>query len=103
MRQAMKKYLQALIGFALVAFLIVIITPLAFSQQETTFKSNAKETSEILISQASSESDEESVPENQKQQATPKNNKEEAPVVLDGETLFTIKVGGRTTTAEQRA
>ena len=98
----MKKYLQALIGFALVAFLIVIITPLAFSQQETTFKSNAKETSEILISQASSESDGESVPENQKQQATPKNNKE-APVVLDGETLFTIKVGGRTTTAEQRA
>ena len=44
----MKKYLQALIGFALVAFLIVIITPLAFSQQETVFKSNAKETSEIF-------------------------------------------------------
>ncbi len=95
----MKKYLQAFISFALVAFLIVIITPLAFSQQETTFKSNAKETSEIFRSQANSES----VPENQKQQATPKNNKEEAPVVLDGETLFTIKVGGRTTSAEQRA
>ena len=99
----MKKYLQAFITFALVAFLIVIITPLAFSQQETTFKSNAKETSEIFRSQANSESDGESVPENQKQQATPKNNKEESPVVLDGETLFTIKVGGRTTTAEQRA
>ena len=36
-------------------------------------------------------------------QSHPQSEAEEFPVVLDGKTLFTIKVGGRTTSAEQRA
>ncbi len=36
-------------------------------------------------------------------QTSPKSEAEEFPVVLDGKTLFTIKVGGMTTSAEQRA
>ena len=41
--------------------------------------------------------------ESKRQIQTPQTEVEEFPVILDGKTLFTIKVDGRTTSAEQRA
>ncbi|MDJ0842613.1 mechanosensitive ion channel family protein [Crocosphaera sp.] len=96
-----KKYWQALFTFALVVILILIFSPLASSQGEIMGESNVKETTKISIAQARSEIQE-------KPEATPKSSEEtsiqqDAPVVLDGKTLFTIKVGGMKTSAQERA
>ena len=104
-----KKFRQSLLTFALVIFLVVIISPLTFSQEKTTWKRNIEATPEIFTAQASSESNGESAPEVQeKQEATPESSEdassiEDAPVVLDGETLFTYSSKVQGMPAQDRA
>ncbi len=85
----MKKYWQALSLLLLITFLIVIRTPLVSSQGEISWSSDVEQTLSIFQAQATSPSNVEIIPEISEKQATPNNNnKQEIPVILDGEILF---------------
>ncbi len=90
-----KKSWQILPTLAFVIFLIVIISPWASSQVENSWESNLEETTEIFTVQATSQSEAESTPEIPEKQESigetieEASSQEDAPVVLDGETLYT--------------
>ncbi len=100
-----KKYWQILPSLALVIFLIVIISPWASSQVENPWKSNLEETTEFFTVQASPQSEAESTPEiPEKQESIDEaSSQEDAPVVLDGETLYTYSSAIKGIPAEYRA
>ncbi|MGB5710480.1 MAG: mechanosensitive ion channel domain-containing protein [Waterburya sp.] len=84
-------------------FLIIIISPLVFSQEEISWESNVEDTLGIVQAQATSQKEGEIVPEILGQQATPKNNKQDVPVILDGETLFNVSSKIKDLPAKDRA
>ena len=87
-REAMKKYWQTLSLLVLITFLSVIRTPLVSSQGEIGWSNNVEKTLEIVQAQPNSQGDGEIAPEIPEKQAPHKNNNQDVPVILDGETLF---------------
>ncbi len=86
----MKKYWQVLSLLVVTTFLIVIISPLVSSQEKISWSSNVKDTLGIVQAQATSEKEGEIAPQIPEQPAAPKNNKQDVPVILDGETIFNV-------------
>ncbi|MGV2828427.1 mechanosensitive ion channel family protein [Myxosarcina sp. GI1(2024)] len=86
----MKKYWQVLSLLWLITFLIIIRTPSVASQRVIIeyWSSKLENTLEIVVAQAGSQSDRIIAPEIPERQSSAVNNKEEVPVVLDGEILF---------------
>ena len=82
----MKKYWQVLRLVIITSFLIVIISPLVFSQGKISWSSNVEDTMPII-----------------QEQAVRKNNKQHIPVILDGETLFNFSPKIKGTQAKDRA
>ncbi len=89
----MKKYWQVLSLVIITSFLIVIISPLVSSQRplvssqrQISWSSNVEDTMPIV-----------------QEQAVHKNNKQDIPVILDGETLFNFSPKIKGTQAKDRA
>ncbi len=104
-----KKYWQILLTLAFVIFLIVINSPWATSQVENARESYREEFTEIFTAKASSQSETESTPEIPEKQESfdetmeEASSQEDAPVVLDGEKLFTFSSKIEGIPAEDRA
>ena len=106
----MKRLIRTLIVCGLTLFLVAAIANLGEIPQAVFPPSPEVQASGILLSQNAPDTDGESNPEAQEQPADSQTSQDEAPaveegfpVVLDGNTVFRVLVGGRTTTAEQRA
>ncbi len=99
----MKKYWQVLSLLVLTTFLIIIISPLVSSQEEISWENNVEGTLGIVEAQATSQKEGEIAPEILGQQASPKNNKQDVPVILDGETLFNFSSKVEGLSAKDRA
>ena len=100
----MKKYWQVLSLLVLITFLIVIRPPLVSSQVAINSSGNVEHTLGMVQAQAPSQNEEEIAPETPEQQTTPdESNKEGAPVILDGETLFYFSSKIEGVSAKQRA
>ena len=99
----MKKYWQVLSLLVLTTFLIIIISPLVSSQEEISWENNVEGTLGIVEAQATSQKEGEIAPEILGQQATLKNNKQDVPVILDGETLFNFSSKVEGLSAKDRA
>ena len=82
----MKKYWQVLSLVIITSFLIVIISPIVSSQGKISWSSNVEDTTPIVQAQA-----------------VRKNNKQDIPVILDGETLFNFSPKIKGTQAKERA
>ncbi|MGK7912473.1 MAG: mechanosensitive ion channel family protein [Synechococcus sp.] len=104
----MKRTVRTLLIFILVAFLITA-SPFRSPRSVAFLHNREPQVSEFLVSQNPSHTVEEDIQEGQGQAAEPQppqdvtNVEEGFPVVLDGETVFQVLVGGRTTSARQRA
>ena len=99
----MKKYWQALSLFFLVTFLIFMRTPLFSFPGEISWSNNVEKPLEIVQTQPNSQGDGNialKIPENQ---AAPKSDRRDIPVILDGETLFYFNSKIKGISAETRA
>ena len=99
----MKRVWQVFIPVILITSLLVTITPLAYSQMLISWGNNVKEKTGILTAQATSETEPESSPGNQQEQAVPKKEEEGYPVIFDGKELFRFSVSIAGISAEDRA
>ena len=97
----MKKYRQALIILVFIILLIVMRTPLVFSQREVSGQNNLETSLEIIQTQASSQKVGAIVSEIPAQSA--KSNQQDIPVILDGETLFNFSTKVKGLSADNRA
>jgi small-conductance mechanosensitive channel len=102
-----KKIWRLLTAIVLTTLVIVSYSWLTASVAQGNFTSDRQESLNIYLKKPDSTRDfaliAQTPTETKPEIKTPQIEAEEFPVVLDGKTLFTIKVGGRTTTAEQRA
>ena len=110
MVRTMKRFIGTCIVFCLVVLFVTTIAPLGFTQQDASHQNNTIRATEVYIAQNPSETDEDNQLEQQEQPSEsvipleePSAAEEGYPVLLDGETIFRVLVGGRTTTAQQRA
>lgn len=83
----MKKYWQVLSLLFLIIFLIIIKTP-SLSLLGKIDRSSLDNSLGIVIAQAGSQNQEEIAPEIPEQQTSSPKNKQDIPVIVDGETLF---------------